>query len=68
VQQLDKGLPGHELVDAGLRDLAADALAGFSGGAAVFRAVAPSFGARPPADPAACGCEATAADALTGHG
>ncbi len=48
--------------------LAADALAGFSGGAAVFRAVAPSFGARPPADPAACGCESTAADALTGHG
>jgi hypothetical protein len=48
--------------------LAADALAGFSGGAAVFRAVAPSFGARPPADPAACGCEANAADALTGHG
>ncbi len=48
--------------------LAADALAGFSGGAAIFRAVPASAGSRSPADPAACGCEATAADALTGHG
>jgi hypothetical protein len=47
--------------------LAADALAGFSGGAAIFRAgVAADF--RSPADPAACGCETTAADSLSGHG
>jgi hypothetical protein len=46
--------------------LAADALAGFSGGAALFRAVPVSADFRQPADPVACGCEA--ADALTGHG
>jgi hypothetical protein len=45
--------------------LAADALAGFSAGAAIFRAVPASLGARPPADPVACGC-ASPADALTG--
>jgi hypothetical protein len=36
--------------------LAADALAGFSGGAAVFRAVPAPLGASPPADPDSCGC------------
>ncbi|HEY0935764.1 MAG TPA: prenyltransferase [Trebonia sp.] len=36
--------------------LAADALAGFSGGAAIFRAVPAELGARPPADPETCGC------------
>ena len=47
--------------------LAADALDGFSGGAAIFRALptSPALPApvshRLPADPAACGCEATAA-------
>jgi hypothetical protein len=53
--------------------LAADALDGFSGGAAIFRAIPapPTLPAPPappapasyrlPADPAACGCEATAA-------
>jgi hypothetical protein len=50
--------------------LAADALDGFSGGAAIFRAIpAPPAPLAPPApasywlpaDPAACGCEATAA-------
>ena len=48
--------------------LAADALGGFSGGAAIFRATRTPAGFRQPADPAACGCEAGAADALTGHG
>jgi hypothetical protein len=51
--------------------LAADALAGFSGGAAIFRATPPPASFRQPADPAACGCEADesdAADALSGHG
>jgi hypothetical protein len=48
--------------------LAADALAGFSAGAAIFRAVPVSADFRSPADPAACGCETTTADALTGHG
>ena len=47
--------------------LAADALSGFSAGAAIFRAVPAPFGARPPADPVACGC-ASSADALTGAG
>jgi hypothetical protein len=48
--------------------LAADALTGFSAGAAIFRAVPAPADFRSPTDPAACGCEATAADALTGHG
>jgi len=48
--------------------LAADALAGFSGGAGVFRAIPAPASYRPPADPAACGCEPTTADALTGRG
>jgi hypothetical protein len=48
--------------------LAADALRGFSAGGAVFRAVPAPADFRSPADPAACGCETTAADALTGHG
>jgi hypothetical protein len=48
--------------------LAADALAGFSAGAAIFRAVPVPADFRSPADPAACGCEPSAADALTGHG
>ena len=48
--------------------LAADALAGFSGGSAIFRAVPAPVGFRQPPDPAACGCEATAADALSGRG
>jgi len=48
--------------------LAADALAGFSGGAAIFRAAGVPADFRSPADPAACGCETTAADSLTGHG
>jgi len=41
--------------------LAADALDGFSGGAAIFRAIPAPASYRLPADPAACGCEATAA-------
>jgi hypothetical protein len=48
--------------------LAADALTGFSGGAGVFRAIPAPASYRPPADPAACGCEPTTADALTGRG
>jgi len=36
--------------------LAADALAGFSGGAALFRTVPAALGAGPPADPESCGC------------
>jgi hypothetical protein len=48
--------------------LAADALAGFSAGAAIFRAAGVPADSRSPADPAACGCEPSAADALTGHG
>jgi hypothetical protein len=49
--------------------LAADALGGFSGGAGIFRAVVPAPAEfHSPADPAACGCEPTAADALTGLG
>jgi hypothetical protein len=48
--------------------LAADALAGFSGGAAIFRAAGVPADFRSPADPAACGCETTAADSLTGRG
>ena len=48
--------------------LAADALGGFSAGAAIFRAVPASADFRSPADPAACGCEVTSADALTGRG
>ena len=48
--------------------LAADALAGFSAGSAIFRAMPAPVAFDPPADPAACGCEATAADSLTGHG
>ena len=47
--------------------LAADALRGFSNGAAIFRAIPGSAAFRPPADAAACGC-GSAADALTGHG
>jgi len=41
--------------------LAADALDGFSGGAAIFRAIHAPASYRLPADPAACGCEAAAA-------
>jgi len=41
--------------------LAADALDGFSGGAAIFRAIPAPASYQLPADPAACGCEATAA-------
>jgi len=37
--------------------LAADALAGFSGGAAIFRAAAATASGRPPADPESCGCD-----------
>jgi len=48
--------------------LAADALAGFSGGSAIFRTLPTPVAFGLPADPAACGCEATAADSLTGHG
>ena len=48
--------------------LAADALAGFSAGAAIFRAVPVPADFSSPADPAACGCEPSASDALTGHG
>ncbi len=48
--------------------LAADALTGFSGGAALFRAIPVSVQCRRPADPTACGCGLTPADALTGHG
>jgi hypothetical protein len=48
--------------------LAADALAGFSAGAAIFRAAGVPADFRSPADPAACGCEPSTADALTGHG
>jgi hypothetical protein len=48
--------------------LAADALTGFSDGAAIFRAAGVTADFRSPADPAACGCETSAADALTGHG
>jgi hypothetical protein len=48
--------------------LAADALAGFSAGAAIFRTVGALADFRSPADPAACGCETTTADALSGHG
>jgi hypothetical protein len=45
--------------------LAADALTGFSPGAAIFRDIPASAGARPPADPEACGCAASA-DAVAG--
>jgi hypothetical protein len=48
--------------------LAADALGGFSAGAGIFRDIPAALGARPPADPRACGCGTAAADALTGHG
>jgi hypothetical protein len=41
--------------------LAADALDGFSSGAAIFRASPAPASYRSPADPGACGCEATAA-------
>ena len=41
--------------------LAADALIGFSGGAAIFREIPAPVDTRPPADPEACGCEATSA-------
>jgi hypothetical protein len=45
--------------------LAADALNGFSNGAAIFRGIPGSVVVNSPANPAACGC--AAADALTGH-
>jgi hypothetical protein len=48
--------------------LAADALAGFSTGSAIFRVMPAQAAFGLPADPAACGCEPTAADTLTGHG
>jgi hypothetical protein len=38
--------------------LAADALAGFSAGAAVFRGAASALDGRQPADPESCGCDA----------
>jgi hypothetical protein len=44
--------------------LAADALTGFSPGAAIFRDIPVLVDARPPADPEACGCAPTSADAL----
>jgi hypothetical protein len=47
--------------------LAADALTGFSGGAAIFRDIPPPATADPPpADPEACGCTPASADAFTG--
>jgi len=44
--------------------LAADALTGFSAGNAIFRAMQAPANFRFPADPAACGCEPTPANAL----
>jgi hypothetical protein len=46
--------------------LAADALTGFSPGAAIFRHVSAPLDTRFPADPAACGCTPTSADAIAG--
>src|SRR5579875_940196 len=46
--------------------LAADALAGFSRGAGIFRDVPDPGSARPPADPEACGCAPASADAVAG--
>ncbi len=46
--------------------LAADALAGFSPGAAIFRDVPGPADTRSPAGPAACGCAPASADAIAG--
>jgi len=46
--------------------LAADALSGFSPGAAIFRDVPAALDTRSPADLAACGCTQTSADAIAG--
>jgi hypothetical protein len=46
--------------------LAADALTGFSPGAAIFRHIPAPLDTRPPADLAACGCTPKSADAIAG--
>ena len=46
--------------------LAADALTGFSAGAAIFRDIPAPVDTRTPADPAVCGCTPTSADAIAG--
>jgi hypothetical protein len=46
--------------------LAADALIGFSPGAAIFRDIPTWAAGRPPADREACGCTPTSADVITG--
>jgi hypothetical protein len=46
--------------------LAADALTGFSPGAAIFRDIPAPIDTRSPADPAVCGCTQTSADAIAG--
>jgi hypothetical protein len=46
--------------------LAADALTGFSPGAAIFRDIPAPLATRSPADLAACGCTPTSADAIAG--
>ncbi len=46
--------------------LAADALAGFSPGAGIFRDIPAPASARPQADPDACGCAPDSADAIAG--
>jgi MMP endo-(1,4)-3-O-methyl-alpha-D-mannosidase len=46
--------------------LAADALTGFSPGAAIFRDIPAPLDTRSPADLAACGCTPTSADAIAG--
>jgi hypothetical protein len=44
--------------------LAADALSGFSPGAAIFRDIPVPAGTRPPADPEACGCATASAEVV----
>lgn len=46
--------------------LAADALTGFSPGAAIFRDIPAQVDTGPPADPGACGCTPASADAMAG--
>jgi len=46
--------------------LAADALTGFSPGAAIFRDIPAPIDARSPADPDACGCTPASADVIVG--
>jgi hypothetical protein len=46
--------------------LAADALTGFSPGAAIFRDIPTPLDARTPVDPAVCGCTPTSVDAIAG--